>query len=164
MPTIYLEPFEHNIAVQVGVARYNMRKDSGDQSYYDPARMESNFNANIASAVCEMAVAKYTNQYWACHVWCVEQHRLYSRMPDVGTNIEVRRVRDKKNPVAIRERDVRDGRMIYAVYAKAPEYEEVEILGCIDAQEGWNIGTIPSYDKKNNTRVVATEQLTKLDT
>ena len=161
MKTIYLEPFEHNIAVQVGVARYNMRKDSADQSYYDPARMESNFNANIASAVCEMAVAKFTNQYWAGHVWCIEQHRFYSTMADVGTNIEVRRVRDRNNPVAIRERDVREGRIIYAAYVKAPEYEEVEILGWIDAQQGWEIGTRPSYDKKNDTRVVEIDKLNK---
>jgi hypothetical protein len=162
MKTIYLEPFEHNIATQVGVARYNARKDSKDQSYYDPARMESNFNANIASAVCEMAVAKYTNQYWACHVWCIEQHRFYSTMADVGENIEVRRVRERSNPVAIRERDVRENRIIYAAYVKAPEYEEVEILGWIDAKEGWDKGTRPDYDKRNDTRVVRISELNQL--
>jgi hypothetical protein len=156
---IVLEPHEHNAAVGVGVARFNARRDSEDKHYYDRSRMEDDFTAGIASAVCEMAVAKHTNRYWGAHVWHASDHDKYKDMPDVGTNIEVRRTRT--DFVAIRHKDVQANRVIFAASVKLPEFVEVTIHGWITAAEGWELGYPADYDKQGLTRKLALTELHK---
>lgn len=161
---VFLEDYEIENAVRVGTGRYNMRKDSRDRDYYDNDRKQNDLLANINSAVAELAVAKHLNQYWHGGVWTPEKHTLYASNADVGNNVEVRRIRERHNPIAIRKTDVTRERIIYGVYVKDFEYEEVEIMGYIDADYGWSIGRRPEWDRYDNSRVVTSDLLTKLDT
>jgi hypothetical protein len=161
---VFLEPYETEAAIQVGTKRYLMRLDSGDRAYYDRSRMEHDLHANIAACVAEIAVAKHLNQYWGNHWWVASGHKLYESMADVGYDVEVRRIREPRNPVAIRDKDVFNDRTIYAVYVKTPEYTEADIIGSISAKRGWEMGSRPEWDKKDESRVVSLDQLDRLDT
>jgi len=161
---IFLEPYETEAAIQVGTKRYLMRLDSGDRAYYDRSRMEHDLHANIAACVAEIAVAKHLNQYWGNHWWVTSGHKLYESMADVGYDVEVRRIREPKNPLVIRNTDVFRNRTVYVVYVKTPEYTEADIIGSINAKAGWEIGSRPEWDKSNETRVVSLDQLNRLDT
>jgi hypothetical protein len=160
---VYLEDYEIDKAIQVGTGRYNMRKDSRDRSYYDNGRKQNDLLASINSAVAEIAVAKQLNQYWHGGVWLPEKHTLFAANADVGHNIEVRRIREFYNPIPVRKSDVTRERIIYGVYVKDFEYEEVDIVGYIEADYGWSIGKRPEWDRYDDNRTVAIELLNKMD-
>lgn len=161
---VFLEDYEIENAVRVGTARYNLRKDSQDRSYYDNNRKQNDLLAMINSAVGECAVAKATNEYWHAGVWCNSKHLLFKDRPDVGLNIEVRRIREPYNPIPVRKSDVTRGRVVYGVYVKDFEYEEVTIVGYVESEWGWSIGRKPEWDRYDDNRVVDIQHLTKLDT
>jgi hypothetical protein len=60
-------------------------------------------------------------------------------MPDVGTNIEVRRVRTQSGP-AVREKDLNRGLIIWGAELADSEYRRVNLLGWIEAEKGYEIG------------------------
>lgn len=155
MTIVQLEPWEYERALAVGAARYTARWGSKDAPHYaDKKRQEDNRTANAAAAVCELAVAKLTNRYWHGHVWHWTEHHLYKHLPDVGENIEVRRLRTR-NEVAIRQHqnDIKD-LIIFAARAIEPEFRSVEVLGYIEQSKGWEIGVPADYDPSGRTRVV----------
>ena len=94
--------------------------------------MEEDRNAQAAAAICELAVAKYLNEYWHASVWHVSEHGKYRNIPDVGRNIEVRRVRTA-NGVTVRQTD--RGKRVWAAKLADPEYRTVQLLGYVDADE-----------------------------
>jgi len=94
--------------------------------------MEEDRKAQAAAALCEIAVARYTNQYWHGHVWHPSDHAKNKSEPDVGLNIEVRRVRTA-SAVAIRRTDA--GRIVWAARMADTEFRSVELLGSVPADE-----------------------------
>jgi hypothetical protein len=94
--------------------------------------MEDDRSAHVAAAICELAVAKATNRYWHGHVWDRAAHAKHRNAPDVGTNIEVRRVRTR-DAVAVRRSDA--GKIVFAARAIAPEFTEVDVLGYVNADD-----------------------------
>lgn len=93
---IKLEAWEYEHACDVGIRRYTANWDKQDAPHYqDKTRQEDNRTAQVASAVCELAVAKHTNRYWSGHVWHASEHNKYRHIADVGANIEVRRLRTR---------------------------------------------------------------------
>ena len=152
---IDLEPWEYEHAYQVGVRRYTENWNKQDASYYNKSSMEEDRNAQVAAAICELAVAKHTNQYWHGSVWDGRKHKKYKGMPDVGKNIEVRRVRTQSGP-AVREKDLDRNLVIWGAELVDPEYRKVRLLGWIDAQSGYDIGI-----QKTGYKVVPKELLNK---
>jgi hypothetical protein len=134
---IYLEPWEYEHANRVGIGRYTANWEKQDAAYYDKSRMQDDRTAQVAAAACELAVAKYINQYWSGSVWHKDSHEKYKTSADVGYNVEVRRVRTGSS-VAVRQKDL--GRCLYLWAARAvePELREVELLGHIDYDQAWN--------------------------
>jgi hypothetical protein len=131
-PVIVLKPWEYQSGFMVGIGRFVANWGYGDAAHYDRSRMEEDRNAQAAAAICEIAVARHTNKYWHGHVWHPSEHRQYRAIPDVGTNIEVRRVRTKQ-AVAVRRSDA--GREVWAARTVDPEYRKVEIIGFIRADD-----------------------------
>ena len=153
-----LFPWEYERVNQVGIGRFTANWSKQDAKHYDPARMEDNRTAQVAAAACECAVARHTNRYWHGHVWHASDHHLYREMPDVGRNIEVRRVRTG-TVVAVRQSDLGKGRVLWAARAIPAEFRKVELYGWMFADEAWDIGT-PSAYAPETTRVVPLERLT----
>lgn len=154
---INLEPWEYEYASYIGIRRFTANWNKQDAPYYDPKKMEDNRTAQVASAICELAVAKAFNQYWSASIWDESQHDNNKFIPDVGHNIEVRRVRTKPGP-AVRHKDLNRGLIIAGAVAIAPEFKQVEILGWIHADEGWNLGIEESYG-----RIIPRERLNQIE-
>lgn len=131
-PIITILPWEYERGFAVGVGRFTANWDVEDAEYYDRSRMEEDRNAQAAAAICELAVAKYTGQYWHGGVWCRGDHHKYKHLADVGNDIEVRRVRTG-NAVKVRNKDA--GKIVWAARCADPEYRTVELLGCIRADD-----------------------------
>jgi len=152
---IELEPWEYEHAYQVGIRRYTENWGKADASYYNKSSMEEDRNAQAASAICELAVAKYTNQYWHGSVWDGRKHKKYKDMPDVGRNIEVRRVRTQSGP-AVRDKDLGRNLILWGAELVDAEYKKVKLLGWIPADEGYKIGI-----QKTGYKIVPKELLNK---
>lgn len=157
---IRLEAWEHEWAIHVGTQRHEIRRGSGDAAHYDPARMEDNLRASIASACCEMAVAKYHKTYWSGTYWPVDEHDRHKGLPDVEPNYEVKRIREAGNPLPVRRGEVKAGRVVVAAWADDSEnFRDVYVIGEIDAAEGFARGMRADYDP-TGTRLVPQAFLT----
>jgi len=156
MIVVELEPWEYEWASHVGARRYIENWGKADAPYYDKKRMEDDRTAQVAACVGELAVAKATNQYWSGHVWHKSVHKEYRHLPDVGDNVEVRRVRTSTS-AAVRQRQLGKGLVLFVVKPVAPEFRSVEILGWIDHDEAWEKGEPSGYSE--DTRVIAEEYL-----
>lgn len=135
--TVTLEPWEYEHAFEVGIRRFTANWSKPDAPHYHRERMEKDRDAQVAAAICELAVAKHINRYWHASVWHATDHKKHRDKPDVGHNVEVRRVRTDVGP-AIRPTD--DGKIVWAARIDDPEYRKVELLGWIDGDRGMEIG------------------------
>jgi hypothetical protein len=152
---IDLAPWEYEHVNHVGIGRYVANWDKEDAAHYEKNRMQDDRTAQVAAAACELAVAKYLNQYWSGHVWNKNSHEKYKKLADVGNNIEVRRVRTR-NSVAVRERDCGRGLILWAARSIEPELRQVELLGYLPYDEAWSIGEISQF---RGTKYVPLERL-----
>ena len=157
MILIELEPWEYEHASHVGARRFIENWGKRDAPHYDKKRMEDDRTAQVAACVGELAVAKAINQYWSGHVWHKSDHATYKHLPDVGTNIEVRRVRTSTS-AAVRKRQLGTQLVLFVVNPVAPEFRTVEILGWINHDRAWKIGEPSGYDPEG-TRLIAEEHL-----
>lgn len=161
MPIVKIEKWEYERAFAVGIARFTARWGSPDASHYqDKSRQEDNRTANVASALCELAVAKATNRYWHGHVWHHTEHHLYRHLPDVGTNIEVRRLRTRSS-VPIRRYQNGKGLVVFAARVLGDEMQEVDVLGYVTQERGWEEGIPSDYDPEN-TRLFPVKKLEQI--
>lgn len=133
-PIIKLHSWEYARGFEVGIGRFIANWGRKDAAHYaeNGEAMEENRSASVAAALCEIAVARYTNQYWWGHVWPAGQHLIYAKKPDVGRDIEVRRVRTRRE-VAVRRGDA--GKVVWAARVVCPEYRAVEICGSVVANK-----------------------------
>lgn len=154
---ITLEPWEYIHACNVGIGRYAANWGKNDAAHYKKELMEDDRTAQVASAICELAVAKATNRYWSGHVWAKEDHKKYRNAPDVGTNIEVRRVR-KGNTVAVRKHQLNKGLILFAAQPEPPEFTQVEIWGWIKYDQAWELAE-PAHYAPETTRLVDRKHL-----
>ena len=155
---VSLETWEYEHASNVGARRYTANWAKDDAPWYDPERMEDDRTAQVAACVCELAVAKATNRYWSGHVWPASEHRARRDTPDVGHNMEVRRVRTSLH-AAVRRHQVGKGLVLFVAQAIPPEFREVQVLGWIDMDEAWDKGVPSSYDSEG-TRLLSPTHLT----
>lgn len=156
-PMIQLSPWEYEWASHVGTRRYIENWGRGNAQHYDASRMEDDRTAQVAACVSELAVAKYTNRYWSGHVWPVRHHSFYKDMADVGTNIEVRRLRTR-DFAAVRKHQLGKGLVLFVAKPVMPELRSVEIYGYIDYDKAWELATPTNYDPEN-TREISPEHL-----
>ena len=152
---IELEPWEYEHASQVGIRRYAENWGKADAKHYDHFRMEDNRTAQVAAAVCELAVAKAINQYWGGHVWSGSKHKQYKDLPDVGTNIEVRRIRTSPD-AAVRKRQLGKGLILFVAQPEPPELRSIDILGWIDHDKAWELGKPSSYAPDSTRNIAST--------
>lgn len=157
MILVELTPWEYEWANSVGIRRFTGNWGKRDAAHYDKKRMEDDRTAQVAACVGELAVAKFTNQYWSGHAWHKADHKDYKHLPDVGHNIEVRRVRTSNN-AAIRRRQLDQGLVLFVVKPVEPEFMAVELLGWIDHDDGFAKGE-PSHYDPDNTMIIGEEHL-----
>lgn len=157
---ITLEPWEYVHACNVGIGRFAANWGKADAPHYKKVLMEDDRTAQVASAIAELAVAKATNRYWPGHVWSKEDHHKYKDVPDVGSNIEVRRVRSG-NTVAVRKHQVGKGLVLFAAQPEPPEFMQVDVWGWIHYDQAWELGE-PAHYAPETTRILNRNNLTSL--
>ena len=131
-PIITFETWEYARCFDVGMRRFVENWNVQDAPYYNRDLMEEDRNAQPAAALCELAVAKYLNQYWHGGVWHRSEHAKHKVLADVGNNIEVRRVRTSRG-VKVRVKDA--GKIVWAAQIADSEYRSVELLGYVVADD-----------------------------
>lgn len=156
--SISLEPWEYEHACNVGIRRFTANWSKHDAPHYDKSRMEDDRTAQVAAAICELAVAKHTNRYWPAHIWHASEHSKYRDLPDVGRNIEVRRIRTGTT-AAVRKHQLDKGLVLWVAHAVAPEFREVHLHGWIRYDEAWELG-VPAQYAPETTRLVDIKHLT----
>lgn len=125
----------------VGDGRNAANKNSKDKHYYDREKMEDDAVASFAAAAAECAVSKVFNAKWHAKVWPAEEHRLHSDEPDVGENIEVKRIREATAGLVVREKDVALKRYVVLAYPiRSTGFKFVDVIGWIRADKGWSVG------------------------
>lgn len=149
---VTLDPWEYSWACHVGIERFTANWQKSDAAHYDRNLMEDDRTAQQAAAICELAVAKATNRYWAGHYWSGQSHDANKHRADVGTNIEVRRVRTGQT-AAVRRRQLNLGLILFAAHLPDPEFRTVDVWGWITMEEAWGLGQPATYDPEN-TRVI----------
>lgn len=154
MSSVELRPWEREWAGHVGLKRHEANLSKRDAAYYDPARMQDNLTASVASACAEIAVAKRLNKYWDGSFWTAAEHDLYREGPDLGENTEVRRVRARGNPLPVRARDVERERIMVLAFPVPDEFVVVEVIGWGFAVDLWDQGRPADYDREGTTRLV----------
>lgn len=157
MISVELQSWEYEYANQVGIRRFTANWTKPDAPHYKKERMEDDRTAQVAAAICELAVAKHTNRYWHAHIWHHTDHNKYRDLPDVGRNIEVRRIRTRKE-AAVRKHQLGKGLVIWVAETIAPELREVNLYGWLKYDDAWELGT-PSTYAPETTRVIPVEQL-----
>lgn len=160
---VMLDPWELDWVRHVAEQRNVANEGKRDAAHYDPARMQDNLVASVAACASELAVAKAVNRYWDGSYWSAGEHSRYADRPDVGTNIEVRRVRKRGNPLPVRKRDVDRGRVMFLAYPVPDDFREVHVLGYVKAADGWAVGRPADYDAAGNTRLVEQRHLISAD-
>lgn len=156
-PIIELTPWEYEWASHVGARRYIENWSRGDAAHYSRDRMEDDRTAQVAACVAELAVAKYTNCFWSGHVWHASEHAKYRDLADVGTNVEVRRLRTKET-AAVRRKQLEKGLVLFVAKPIMPECRKVIIYGYRDYDEAWSLAVPTDYDPQN-TRELGPEFL-----
>lgn len=138
---IQLTQDELNKAKEVGEGRNSANANSQDKPYYDRAKMQDDATASFAAAAAECAVAKVFGEQWHAKVWPASEHWLHADEPDVGNDIEVKRIREERSGLVIREKDVAlERRVVLAYPIPESEFGVVDVIGWISAKDGWEIG------------------------
>lgn len=138
---VTLEPWEYIHAHDIGIKRYVANWGVPDKPSYRLGNNMPEIIASPAAAISEFAVAKALGKFWGGHVWDNRDHSRYRSIPDVEPNIEVRRVRERNNPVSVWSRDEGQNKILVVAYAIPPEYRQVEILGWLPIDVAWQKGT-----------------------
>lgn len=161
MNIVKLEDYEYEDACRVAAGRLARNYGRKDAIYYDNNNKQDEVRANVATCCCEKAVAKYLNLYWHGSIWDVRDHEKYRKLPDVGEDVEVRRIREIKNSVVVRKSDVEYAeRIIFVAYAEEKhDFRLVHMLGGISAQLAWEKGEIPSWDSSGKSRYLDQKHL-----
>lgn len=162
MATIRLNDSDLVICRLVADKRNEMNQGRGDAPAYarNSERMEDNSVAMYASTRCEMAVAKATNRFWHASWWPAETHHTHRYEPDVGMNIEVKRIRQPHNPLLVKEDYVALDRVIFLAYAHTDDEHNVDVIGYIKADLAWEIGQPVEWDNSKLLRAVPHNMLT----
>ena len=130
--TVPMTPAEIQLAHWYGMSRLMANQGSQDKGYYNRSAMVADREAHPAAVLCEMAVAKWLSIYYVPTLWAASAHKDNKHLADVGTNIEVRRVRNPQTGPAIRSTD--RGKVIVGVYLPddvADDWGELEVLGWV---------------------------------
>lgn len=158
MIVINLETWEYERAADVGIRRYTANWGRENAPWYDPERMEDDRTASVAAAISELAVAKYLNRYWHGHVWHASEHDKYDMYPDVGLNTEVRRLRVSQGVPIRKKQNLLEDLVVWAAFPVPREFRQVQILGWIRQQVGWEFGLPAKYDAET-TRLFPVDKL-----
>lgn len=170
---VQLAPWHVQVAVDAGHKRYNynlgVARDTHEYAVgKEKGLLEPDLQNSVASCLCEYATSLHYNQCWN-NPYCRHEYVAdASVVPDVGFDIEVKRVRLLHNMLTVLESDVKHNYLMVRAYLcdtwlasvmsrflagldPSPTREfPVWLLGQVRANVAWAEGTRPNdwRDKK----------------
>ena len=129
MSVVHLEQWEREWAEHVAKKRTDANLGKSNALHYDESKLEDDYTADLAGAVCEIAVAKRLNKYWDGSYWTESEHSSFELRADVGFNTEVRRIRSPGYRLQVRAKDVQESRIMVLAYAYPPDFVSVDVIG-----------------------------------
>lgn len=144
---VTLERFEVAIALLIAQKR-TFENRYKPHIYKNYKTLEPQPIAELHGVVCEMAVAKYLDRYWASLAWEAHEHTTYKpNIADVGTDnrIEVRRIKRPDNDLRFWPKDVEGDKTIYI--AHCPELSLLPRTTHVDVIAWGDVAEIKRYAK-----------------
>ena len=129
-------------ARMVADGRNAQNAESSDRPWYDRTLMQDDATASMAAACAEAGVAGILGLVWHAKVWDAASHHLHRHEPDVGDNIEVRRIREPDNGLVVRQSDTGAGKIVVIAYP-LPEsgFAVIDVIGWMAADDAWRVGS-----------------------
>lgn len=138
---VTLERFEVAIALLIAQKR-TFENRNKPHIYKTYRELEPQHIAELQGTVCEMAVAKHLDRYWASLAWEAHEHVKYnSTTADVGTDnkIEVRRIKHPDNQLTFWNKDIQGNKRIYIAHCPElslePKTTQVDVIAWGDVAE-----------------------------
>lgn len=133
------------LAMTCGALRRHGNLYKGNSnSYPKSAKLQPEAFASPAGCAAEIGVAQHLGQCWNARAWPAQRHNALKTMPDVGHNIEVKRIRDDKQYVEVKRKETsaetNQKRILWVVRTIGDEHIEVDLLGWIDCDYAWEHG------------------------
>lgn len=127
-----------------------MKLNSGNRNaahYADVSRQQDRQIAEPAAAACECAAARAMNRYWHASYWSEGSHQQFKDTPDVGENVEVRRVRyPNARGFAVGEKDRHQ--IVVACFVESEEnLAVVRVLGWMHGATALDLGQMTDYGR-----------------
>lgn len=148
-----------------GIARMMENLNKNDAPDYQRGHNIPEHLAQPLAVMCEVAVARHLGVPWDwdAAVWAAKDHNRFRNNADVGSNIEVRRVKYPNGPVSLRSNQVGKGLTLFVAYAMPPEYLAIKILGARPYDDAWNDAQPAVYGGVTSTtkRSLAQDRLWK---
>jgi len=137
---ITLKPWQLRWAQDAGKKRteLNEGKVTDRPDYADHSVLQDDLTANTAACICELAVSLCLNQSWNGAYWLPSEHREASKAPDVGHNVEVRRVRHLGRPMPVKKSE--QDCDIFQVWSNPNDLSQVKIIGWAPGVYAWQHG------------------------
>lgn len=145
---VVLTDWEMDRVHHVGKKRMELNSGNRNAAHYsDVSRQQDRRIAEPAAAACECAAARSINRYWHGSYWSEGDHQQFKNTPDVGENVEVRRIRyPNARGFAVGEKD-RD-QIVMACYVEdEQDLRVVRVLGWIHGSTALNLGQMTDYGR-----------------
>jgi hypothetical protein len=144
----YLTPWQLRWAKDAGFKRTeaNDGKMKDRPDYQDHSVLQDDLTANIAACKCELAISLYLNQSWNGAYWLPSEHKIASKAPDVGRNVEVRRVRELGNPLPVKVTEQNSD--IFQVWDDKQREDHLVIVGWAPGLYAWKYGEQKWQEKR----------------
>lgn len=152
------------LAAVSGMLRRQANFTKGNsRSYSRGAKLQPEAFASPAGCAAEIAVAQHLGMSWDARAWLASQHNQFSRMPDVGENIEVKRIRDNKKFVEVKAKETGRGRILWVVRTVGEEHLELDLLGWMTYDDAWAAGepTVRNGVKDPDSHTLTLDKLTR---
>lgn len=139
---------DYEQAWTAGIRRMTENLNKADAVDYQRGRNIAEHLAQPLGVLCEVAVARHLNIDWDWDraVWAAKDHHRYRNDADVGTNIEVRRIKYPNGAASLKANQVGKGLTLFVAYAMPPEFLNIKIVGASPYDRAWHLATPAVYN------------------
>lgn len=150
---VRLDEDDYARSFDAGARRLFQNLQKVDAASYRNGRNQPEHIAQPLAVMCEVAVARHLGLEfdWDLAVWKAKDHNRFKERPDVGNNIEVRRVRHLNGRPSLRPHQVGKGLILFAAYNEPPEWLNVRIIGARPYDDAWALAEPAQYETQSKS-------------
>lgn len=154
---------------------WNKRQGNSDIADYNKSLFNlTSLQANLLGIVVEVALCKVLDVDYTDPAKFVAFSKNYAdfQKPDVLGKYESRRANKQTSPLPVRKKDLDQDVIIVQGYAhyqqdeklgRIYDYGQVTWNGWLEAEAAWELGTVPSWSKNGNSKVVELKHIKAME-